>query len=93
MIVNPIKNADGTIKTNVQICREAYGIFKSMSEGDDTMTDAQKEKYEDAYHRIMNDPTTEREVMAWLKQIAEIEDDAAAQRMIERTLLPVLTRK
>lgn len=86
MVVEPIKNRDGTVKTNVQIIREGYNILKRLKEGVPGQTDEQRTREYQEYTRITNG---EEKIFDFFKSVAEIEDDTAAQKYIERNLMPI----
>lgn len=85
-VIEPLRNVDGTIKTNVQIVRDVHKILKRMRDGiPGQSTEAHKKEQKEFYRIINNEP----QIMTWIENIAKIEDDRAAQYAIEETLLPI----
>lgn len=89
-VIEPIKNADGTVKTNVQIVREMASILDRLRDGTEGQSEKQRKAELDAYYTIINgDPSIHEYVSA----IAGIDDDAEAQKQLELTLRPVPGKK
>lgn len=86
MVVEPIKNRDGSIKTNVQIIREGYNILKRLKDGVPGQSDEQRTREFQEYTRITNG---EEKIFQFFEAVAKIEDDTAAQKYIERNLMPI----
>lgn len=85
-IIEPIKNADGTVETNVQVVRNMTKILRRLRDGFPGQSRQARTKEQREFFRITNnDP----EIMNWLESISRIEDDRIAQLTIEDTLLPI----
>ena len=85
-VIEPIRNKDGSIKTNVQVIREMSAILDRLRDGVPGQTDKQRQAELDAYYNIINN---EPEIHEYVNYIASIENDAEAQKQIELTLRPV----
>ena len=88
-IIEPLKNKNGDIKTNVEVCKEVYKILKAMRDGKPGWTEKYKEKQQDKFYEICHDSRTAEDIMDWLEQINNESDYDKAQKLIQRTLLPV----
>lgn len=86
-IIEPIRNKDSSIKTNVQVVREATALLKRMRDGVPGESDEVRQRNFEAYCRITNN---EPQILEWAESVCKIKDDWEAQKVIERTLLPVL---
>lgn len=95
MTIQPIRNARGVVKTNVEIVREAYEVLKELRDGTPGMSSKEKELAEEQFLKICNnDSDLAERVMNWCEQIVNSPDDESAQRMIEKTLkTPIINRR
>ena len=90
MIIEKIRNKNGVVKTNIEICREAYAILRDMRDGTPDMNDKEKRDAMNTFYKICGDSNVVAdEVMKWLEYVCEEKDDRLAQRRIEDTLRPV----
>lgn len=87
-VIEPVRNKDGSIKTNIQVVREATALLKRLRDGVAGESDEVRQRNFEAFCRITNN---EPEIMKWAENVSAIKDDWEAQKVIERTLLPVLT--
>lgn len=87
-VVHPVRDAHGNVKTNVQVVREFGKIMHSMRDGKGALTQRERDTMEENYYRIMGGEHAES-IMAWVDQICAEPDDEKAQRLIERTLMPI----
>lgn len=84
MIIKPMRDKKTKkILTNVEICRRMYSTLTEM-----------KEKIEPSeYYGIFGgSPSTEQEVMSFLKQINDEKDDKTAQQMVQNYILPTIMK-
>lgn len=71
------------VLNNVEICRRMYT----------TLTRMKKESEPSEYYGIFGgSPSTEQEVMSFLKQINDEKDDKTAQQMIQNYILPTVMK-
>ena len=90
MLIEPIKNKKGKVKTNVEICREVYSILKDLRDGTPDMSATEKDEANMKFYSICGgDSDNADKVMSWLEQITKIEDEDEAQRMIAKTIIPI----
>lgn len=84
MIIKPMRDKKSKkVLSNVEICRRMYATLSTM-----------KEKIEPSeYYGIFGgSPSTEQEVMSFLKQIDGEKDDKAAQQMVQNYILPTIMK-
>lgn len=84
MIIKPMRDKKSKkVLSNVEICRKMYATLSTM-----------KEKIEPSeYYGIFGgSPSTEQEVMSFLKQIDDEKDDKAAQQMVQNYILPTIMK-
>lgn len=84
MIIKPMRDKKSKkVLSNVEICRRMYATLSTM-----------KEKIEPSeYYGIFGgSPSTEQEVMSFLKQIDDEKDDKAAQQMVQNYILPTIMK-
>lgn len=94
MIIDKVRNKNGVVKTNIEICREAYAILKDMRDGTPDMNEKEKRDAQDQFYKICGDNTaTASEVMSWLEYVCGEKDDTLAQKKIEETLRPVAVKR
>lgn len=88
VIIKPIKDKK-TKKpiSNVDMCKRMYAELHALETGDPNDSEAVKTEKKVALDKITGGNTTE--VMSWLKQVAETQDERLAQQLIQSTLLPV----
>lgn len=84
MIIKPMRDKKSKkVLTNVEICRRMYATLSTM-----------KEKIEPSEYYVIfgGSPSTEQEVMSFLKQIDDEKDDKAAQQMVQNYILPTIMK-
>ena len=67
------------VLNNVEICRRMYATLSTMKE---------KSEPSEYYSIFGGSPSTEQEVMSFLKQINDEKDDKTAQQMVQNYILP-----
>lgn len=84
MIIKPMRDKKTKkILTNVEICRRMYATLLRMK----------KESEPSEYYGIFGgSPSTEQEVMSFLKQINDEKDDKTAQQMVQNYILPTIMK-
>lgn len=89
-VIEPVRSKKtGKVLTNVQICKMTYKQLCNLRDGVGATTSSEREKMEDDFFRICGGSSRANETMDWLKQINDEPDEERAQRLIERTLLPI----
>ena len=80
MIIKPMRDKKTKkILNNVEICHRMYATLLRM----------EKESEPSEYYGIFGgSPSTEQEVMSFLKQINDEKDDKTARQMIQNYILP-----
>lgn len=84
MIIKPMRDKK-TKKplNNVEICRRMYATLAQMKE---------KSEPSEYYGIFGGSPSTEQEVMSFLKQINDEKDDKTAQQMVQNYILPTIMK-
>lgn len=84
MIIKPMRDKK-TKKplNNVEICRRMYATLIQMKE---------KSEPSEYYGIFGGSPSTEQEVMSFLKQINDEKDDKTAQQMVQNYILPTIMK-
>ena len=84
MIIKPMRDKKTKkVLNNVEICRRTYATLLRMK----------KESEPSEYYGIFGgSPSTEQEVMSFLKQINDEKDDKTAQQMIQNYILPTIMK-
>lgn len=85
-IIEPIRDRNGHVKTNVQVVREVAKILGRMRDGEPGASAAENKELRKKYNQIIHG---EPAIHSWFDMIAKIKDEEEAQRMIDETLLPV----
>lgn len=84
MIIKPMRDKKSKkVLNNVEICGRMYTTLARMK----------KESEPSEYYGIFGgSPSTEQEVMSFLKQINDEKDDKTAQQMIQNYILPTVMK-
>lgn len=89
-VITPVVDPKtGKVVTNVQMCRIVRDKLLKIKNGVNCKSQKQKEQSEDRFFAICNGSENAEQVMKWLDQICDEPDEDKAQKLIERTLLPV----
>lgn len=84
MIIKPMRDKKSKkVLSNVEISRRMYATLSTMKE---------KSEPSEYYSIFGGSPSTEQEVMSFLKQINDEKDDKAAQQMIQNYILPTIMK-
>lgn len=84
MIIKPMRDKKSKkVLTNVEICRRMYATLTTMKE---------KSEPSEYYGIFGGSPSTEQEVMSFLKQINDEKDDKTAQQMVQNYILPTIMK-
>lgn len=89
MIIEPMRDKKGNVLTNVKMINMFYNKLLDIKNGVGCKTEKEKEKSEDRFYRICGGSERAEHLMAYMKQIVDEPDEAKAQRLFERSLLPV----
>ena len=92
MIIEPVRDKDGKVLTNVQLTKICYEQLKNLRDGVGAKNDREREAMEDRYLRICGGSKYAGEIMEFMEQIASEEDEDKAQKLLARGLLPVVDR-
>lgn len=84
MIIKPMRDKKTKkVLNNVEICRRMFTTLSRMK----------KESEPSEYYGIFGgSPSTEQEVMSFLKQINDEKNDKTAQQMIQNYILPTVMK-
>ena len=89
MIVN-----DGSVKsTNKEICDQMYLTLCALRDGKGARNQKEKEQMEKDFYRIVNGSQDGEQIMSWLQQIYEENDERVAQDLIAKSIIPVTFNK
>lgn len=84
MIIKPMRDKKTKkILSNVEICRRMYATLVRMKE------ESEPSEY---YGIFGGSPSTEQEVMSFLKQINDEKDNKTAQQMVQNYILPTIMK-
>nr|DAI44080.1 MAG TPA: hypothetical protein [Caudoviricetes sp.] len=84
MIIKPMRDKNSKkVLSNVEICRRMYATLSSMKE---------KSEPSEYYGIFGGSPSTEQEVMSFLKQINDEKDNKIAQQMMQNYILPTIMK-
>lgn len=84
MIIKPMRDKKSKkVLSNVEICRRMYATLSAMKE---------KSEPSEYYGIFGGSPSTEQEVMSFLKQINDEKDDKTAQQMVQNYILPTIMK-
>ena len=92
MIIEPVRDKNGKILTNVQLTKICYEELKKLRDGVGASTDREREVMEDRFLRICGGSRNAGEIMEFMEQIANEEDEDKAQKLLARGLLPVVDK-
>lgn len=92
MVIEPLKKEDGSIYTNVEICKAMYEGLKQLRDHKDAINDREAHRSEDAFYRICGGSSNANEIMDFLEQINEAKSYEEAQDLIARGLIPVKSK-
>ena len=93
MIIEPIRDKKtGNVLTNVQIIKMSYEKLKELRDGVGCKTKKEREANEDKFYKICGGSTNAKNIMEYMEQIVSEPDEDKAQKLFERTLIPVLTK-
>lgn len=93
MIIEPMRDKDGNVLTNVKMIKMFYNKLYEMKNGVGCKTDKEREKQEDRFYRICGGSDKAEQLMAYMKQIVDEPDEDKAQKIFARSLIPVELRK
>lgn len=89
MIIEPMRDKNGKVLSNVKLIHIFYDKLLDMQNGKGCKTQKEREQMEDRFYRICGGSTNADELMKYMKQIVEEPDEEKAQRLFARSLLPV----
>lgn len=92
MIIEPLKDKEGKVLTNVQVIKMAYQQLTNLKNGVGCKTQKEKEESEDRFYRICGGSDNATKLMEYMGQIVNEPDEAQAQRIFARSLQPVITK-
>lgn len=92
MIIEPMRDKDGNVMTNVKMINIFYNKLNDMRNGVGCKTDKEKEQSEDRFYRICGGSDNAEQLMKYMKQIVDEPDEDKAQKLFARSLLPVPTK-
>lgn len=87
MIIQPLKKADGTTYTNVELVRIFYDKLCRLRDGVGAKTSTQKRKMESDFYSICGGSDNADKTMAFLAQVVNAPDDDTAQDYIARGII------
>lgn len=93
MIIEPMRDKQGNVLTNVKMIKMFYNELYKMQNGIGCKTEKEKEKMEDRFYRICGGSDKADNLMAYMKQIVDEPDEDKAQKLFARSLIPVELRK
>lgn len=93
MIIEPIRDKQGNVLTNVKMIKMFYDKLLDMKNGVGCKNQKEIEKSEDRFYRICGGSDRAEKLMQYMKQIVDEPDEDKAQRLFARSLLPVEFRK
>ena len=89
MIIEPMRDKQGNVLTNVQMIHIFYDQLLKMKNGTGCKTEKEKEKMEDRFYRICGGSDKADALMTYMKQIVDEPDEDKAQKLFARSLIPV----
>lgn len=89
MVIKPLTKKDGTVYKNVELVKIYYDKLSQLKNGTGAKTPSEREKMEDNFYRICGGSKNAEEVMAFMAQIVNEPDEAAAQKLLQRGLIPI----
>lgn len=92
MIIEPMRDKNGNVITNVKMIKICYKQLCDMQNGVGCKTQKEKEQSEDRFYRICGGSDNAEQLMKYMKQIVDEPDEDKAQKLFARSLLPVLTK-
>lgn len=89
MIIEPLKKKNGTPYTNVEINNMCYEELVRLRDGIGAKTEKERQRMEDAFYRICGGSENAEQIMNFMKQVYDEQDEQKAQSLFERGLIPV----
>ena len=92
MIIEPMRDKNGNIMTNVKMIKIFYNKLLDMKNGVGCKSQREKEQSEDRFYRICGGSDKAEQLMSYMKQIVDEPDEDKAQKLFARSLIPVPTK-
>ena len=90
MVIQPVMNKKtGRPYSNVELVRIFRNKLRNLRDGEGATNKKEREAMETEFYRICGGSQNANEIMAFMDQIADIQDDDEAQALFSRALLPV----
>lgn len=93
MVITPLKKKDGTVYKNVELVKIYYNKLNDLKNGAGAKNESEREKMEDTFYKICGGSDNATQLMDFMAQIVNEPDERAAQRLLERGLIPVDIKK
>lgn len=94
MVIQPLTDKKtGKPYTNVQLIKIFRDKLRNLKDGVGAKTKKEKDRMETEFYRICGGSQNAKETMDFMDQIADMEDEQEAQRLFERALLPVESKR
>lgn len=92
MIIEPMRDKNGNVMTNIKMIKIFYNKLLDMKNGVGCKSQREKEQSEDRFYRICGGSDKAEHLMSYMKQIVDEPDEDKAQKLFARSLIPVPTK-
>ena len=92
MIIEPMRDKNGNVITNVKMIKIFYNKLLDIKNGVGCKSQREKEQSEDRFYRICGGSDKAEHLMSYMKQIVDEPDEDKAQKLFARSLIPVPTK-